>query len=218
MKSKLSMARELFPNLPLVSYVVELQRSLSGCRTVLDVGCGETSPVRFLDFDYAVGIEGHAPSAALAMRNHTHDEVLECDVRDLKHAFSDDSFDCCVALDLIEHLSKDDGLRLVMELERIASRRVLIFTPNGFLPQHDTGNNLQEHLSGWTVEEMRQLGYQVRGMYGLKTLRGERHSICCRPKIFWGVLSETTHFLFTRNHPEYAAAILCVKDVTGTRR
>jgi ubiquinone/menaquinone biosynthesis C-methylase UbiE len=36
--------------------------------------------------------------------------------------FDDDSFDAVIAFDLIEHLTQQDGLRLIAEAERVARR------------------------------------------------------------------------------------------------
>ena len=124
--------------------------------------------------------------------------------------------DACVALDLIEHLPKDDGWQLLDDLEHCATQRVVIFTPNGFLPQHGH-DDLQEHLSGWTPDEMRRRGYNVLGFYGHKALRGEYHRLKGRPKVFWAVVSLLSQTLVARHRPEKAAAIYCVKDVSKPR-
>ena len=59
---------------------------------------------------------------------------------------------------------------------------------------------------------MTNYGYRVIGLLGPKSLRGEYHAIKRRPRIFWGIVSLLGHFLWTRNHPAKAAAILCVKE------
>jgi hypothetical protein len=121
-----------------------------------------------------------------------------------------------IALDVIEHLTKEDGLRMMLSMEKIASRKVVFFTPSGFLPQHSFENNsLQEHLSGWEAEEMQKLGYQVQGLLGPKKLRGEMHVLKGRPRWFWAVVSLAAHFLWTQWAPSKAAAILCVKTKPG---
>ena len=99
------------------------------------------------------------------------------------------------------------------DLERLATRRVVIFTPNGFVPQHSHDGDLQEHLSGWTAEEMRGRGYRVYGMFGPRFLRGEYHHIKYRPQAFWVVVALLAHYGRTRRHPETAAAIYCVKEL-----
>jgi hypothetical protein len=134
-------------------------------------------------------------------------------VQDVGRFFGRHQFDCCVALDLIEHLTKEEGHQLIRDMERIASKRVLLFTPNGFLGQSGKGDDLQQHLSGWEAGEMRSLGFTVAGMHGHRFLRGEQHRHRFRPRVLSGLLSVLTHYLYTRSHPEVAAAILCIKDV-----
>ena len=94
-------------------------------------------------------------------------------VRTIAQLFADKRFDGCVALDVIEHLPKPDGLDLLQQMEALARKRVIFFTPNGFMPQRSRNGDLQEHLSGWSVDDFEGLGYTVVGMCGPKTLRGE---------------------------------------------
>jgi predicted TPR repeat methyltransferase len=188
-------------------------RQLADCRTCLDLGCGAGSPIRLLDFEYTVGLDGHEPGVNQARASKTHTEVWLGDVRRIGEYFSARQFDCVVALDLIEHLTKTEGLQLIDAMERIASKKILIFTPNGFLPQQSTDGDLQAHHSGWEAREIAALGFTVIGMHGHKLLRGERHEHRIRPQALGGVISVLTHYLYTRRHPEKAAAILCVKEV-----
>jgi SAM-dependent methyltransferase len=202
-----------FPQLGFAVYVAEMRRQLAGCRTCLDVGCGPASPIRFLDFDSTVGIDGHEPTLATARANQTHTSFELCDVTTIGARFQSGQFDCCVALDVIEHLTKEDGLALISAMERIATKRILLFTPNGYLPQQSHDGDLQAHLSGWQADEMRNLGFTVIGMHGIKFLRGEYHEHRFKPRALSGIVSVISHFLFTRSHPEQAAALLCVKSI-----
>lgn len=153
------------------------------------------------------------PDAEAARRLGTHDEIVICDLRRMDQHFTPGQFDACVALDVIEHLSKPDGLKMLRDMERLSTKRTIIFTPNGFLPQfHAEDSDLQQHLSGWEVAEMRAYGYKVIGLLGLKSLRGEYHRLKRKPRFFWAFIALLTHLLWTRNHPEKAAAILCVKE------
>ena len=190
-----------------------IRSALKGCNSVLDVGCGPKSPLQVLGFESLAGIEGYAPAYEAAKSAKTHDELVLGDIRFLEQYFKPSSFDACVALDVIEHLTKEDGLKLMASMEKIASRKTLFFTPNGFLPQrHGDDDDLQLHLSGWEAREMRKQGYRVFGSLGPKILRGEGHQLKYRPRAFWAGTSLVGHFLFTRWLPEYAAAILCVKE------
>lgn len=189
---------------------LELARTLKDCASVLDLGCGNNSPLTTLRTQRLVGFEGFEPALAEAKARATHDDWVLGDVRKLGELLGERRFDACVALDLIEHLPKEDGWRLLDAMERVATRKVIVFTPNGFLPQRGH-NDLQEHLSGWVPAELRNRGYRVIGFYGHKTLRGEYHRLKKRPKIFWGVVSLLSQ-LYVRHRPDQAAALYCVKD------
>ncbi len=82
-------------------------------------------------------------------------------------------FDLVVAFDFIEHLSKEDGYKLLYEIDRISDKSSMLFTPNGFVWQAPSVNNpFNAHISGWTPSELRKLGWGlIRGHTGLKVLR-----------------------------------------------
>lgn len=191
---------------------LELRRVLLDCDTVLDVGCGPNSTLSWFGFRRLTGIEAYAPSIETAKANATHNDLVQGDIRELERFFKPGQFDACVAVDVIEHLPKEEGLRLVRAMEHIARTKNVLTTPSGFLPQgHTENNDLQEHVSGWEAEEMRDMGYRVIGLLGPKKLRGEYHVLKWRPKILWGMVSLGLHFLWTRWQPAAAASILCVK-------
>src|SRR5260221_2682582 len=193
-----------------------LMDALRGCDNVLDVGCGYSMNMRWFKVKHSVGIEGHQPSCEKARQQNTHDELVNGDVCALDQYFQPGQFDACIALDVIEHLTKEGGIKLIEQMEQISRHKVIFLTPGGFLPQHSfDNNNLQEHLSGWDAAEMEQRGYQVIGLLGPKGLRGEQHVLKRSPKIFWGLVSMLGHILWTRKRPEKAAAILCIKTKTG---
>src|ERR1043166_5173699 len=115
--------------------LLELRKALNDCDTVLDVGCGSPSPLHLFQARRSVGIDGHQPSLDQAQKSGTHHEFICEDIRRLEHQFSGGQFDCCIALDVIEHLKKADGFKLMEAMEKVARRKVIFFTPNGFLPQ-----------------------------------------------------------------------------------
>jgi SAM-dependent methyltransferase len=201
------------PNQILVK--LALREALLGCESVLDIGCGVTMTLRQLGVSQTVGVEGYAPSLLEAQRQNTHDHLVQCDIRELSKQFQPRQFDACIALDVIEHFTKPDGLKLVADMEKIAKKRVIFLTPSGFLPQrHANNDDLQEHLSGWTAAEMEQMGYRVIGLLGPKSLRGEYHALNRRPAAFWGLVSLAGQCAWSKYHPAQAAALLCVKTLT----
>jgi hypothetical protein len=161
-----------------------------------------------------VGLEGYPPEFEKAQRLKTQDEIICGDLRNLTHYFKPGQFDACIALDVIEHLPKEEGLKLMREMELIAKKKVIFFTPNGFLPQKQSADSdLQAHFSGWEANEMKGHGYDVLGMLGPKSLRGEYHALKRRPKVFWGIVSTLDQIVRIHRRPEKAAAILCIKTV-----
>lgn len=220
MKSKTGLAWELLKSGADPAQMIvklALREALLGCRSALDVGCGSSPVMRQIRIPRLVGIEGYEPAIEQARKLNTHDEIVQGDVRELTRYFLPGQFDACVGLDVIEHVTKEDGLKMMKAMETIAAKRVILFTPCGFLSQrHAANDDLQEHLSGWEPGEMTGYGYRVTGFLGPKKLRGEYHALKRRPRIFWAIVSLAGHWLWTRNHPEKAAAILCVKDVASS--
>lgn len=185
------------------------------CDSVLDVGCGTDSPVGRLTarLGRTVGVDGHAPSVEASRRRGMHSDYLVAGVLEIGEHFAERSFDCVVASDLIEHLEKADALRLLGLMERIARKKVIVFTPNGFLLQGEYGDNpFQRHRSGWGVEEMQALGYRVSGINGWRPLRGELARVAWRPRPFWKAVSFLSRPL-TARFPRHAFQLLCVKDL-----
>ncbi|RKZ45647.1 MAG: SAM-dependent methyltransferase [Candidatus Parabeggiatoa sp. nov. 3] len=165
-----------------------------------------------------MGIEKYKPDLESAKQSQTHDEFYELDALSCQEYFGENQFDVCVAFDVIEHLTKEDGLKLLADMEKMASKRVIIFTPNGFLPNQSVEKgDFQEHLSGWDVDEMRKLGYNVIGLNGLKHLRTEVYRLKYKPQAFWAIVSWLTQF-YCRTHPHQAAGILCWKDTKKCRK
>lgn len=172
-------------------YYRKLAVELKTCDLVLDVGCGSWSPLsKVKKHFYAEGIDIHKPSLEKANHSGVHDKYRLGDVNKIDEYYQAKSFDAVIALDLIEHLSKSDGLKLIKKMEKIARKKVILLTPNGFIRQDPLKNNpYQVHQSGWRVSEFSKLGYRVYGMRGLKLIRGEWATIKFKPWLLWGVVS-----------------------------
>lgn len=199
----------------MITLVSELEDAVAGAESLLDVGCGNSSALRYFRKKPArtVGLDGYQPSLDQSRQQNIHDEYVCGDILDIDTLFDNDEFDCVMSIDVIEHLPKEQGFEFLEKLEKVARRRVIVFTPNGFLPQNEhSGNPLQKHLSGWTVEEMQQCGYEVIGINGWKPLLGEFSLPRFWPRALWILLSRLTQ-IFTRNRPKYAFQILCIKTL-----
>lgn len=201
---------------------LEAQVDGHGFASLLDVGCGERTPLADVlpRIPYSVGVDAYLPAIEASRSAGLHTEYVHANVLALDEIFPPGSFDVVVAAEVIEHLSKADGLRLLASMARIARKRVVVVTPNGWLPQEPIdGNEYQRHLSGWEVAEMRALGYRVIGANGWRPLRGDRAHIRWRPEWLWEKVSFLTQDWVARS-PRHAFHICCVKDLEeeGVRR
>lgn len=205
---------------PKPEYLKIIEKEIKGCQTLLDVGCGGFSPLKDINktMQKSVGVDAFKPSIDAAKKRKTHTENKVMNIFKLKSFFKEKSFDCVVALDLIEHLTKEEGNKLLVDLERIAKKKVIIFTPNGFVPQgvYD-GNTYQIHKSGWGFREMFKKGYKVYGLNGVKALRGEYAKVKLKPEAFWERVSHISKGI-TKIIPASSYQILAVKNLTSDRK
>lgn len=211
----------LFRRLALAStYVVPdlywlLRRATRDCASVLDVGCGgHTSPfavIGKLPGQRRIGVDHFPPALERSRAANVHDAYILADVFD-EQALQE-RFDCVVVLDLIEHFEKERGALLLDRLERIARRRVVVLTPNGFLPQEPfDGNESQRHLCGWTAAELRARGYTVYGASGAKFIKGPYALPRWRPALLWSLASLVTQYVVVAL-PERAFHLFAVKEL-----
>lgn len=197
----------IFPNT-----AVLIKRELKNCKSFLDLGCGKNSDVRYFSKEFnSAGVDICKSDLEESRKKGIHNKYFVMDVRNLR--FKPRSFDAVLAIDLIEHLSKGEGEKLLRDMERIAKKKVIILTPNGFLEQKVFDDNKhQMHKSGWTASEMRGRGYRVAGFNGVKFLKGERGGVKFRPRHFWRLVSDVSQ-LVTYHFPEHAFQLFCVKDI-----
>ncbi|MBU0686201.1 MAG: class I SAM-dependent methyltransferase [Candidatus Thermoplasmatota archaeon] len=146
-------------------------------KTVLDVGCGRGfvgSMLRiYRDPTRIVGIDNFDPSIDFARRMKAYDEVVKLDLAKDDIPFRDNEFDLVVCLEVIEHLRKDDGLRLLGRMESVG-KRLIISTPGVYFPQPNYEDNPhQAHISFYSAKELRRRGYSVYGV-GSLTLWGKK--------------------------------------------
>jgi hypothetical protein len=187
-----------------------------GCDSLLDVGCGSSSPIAGFasEIKYRVGVDAHLGSIEISGDKGIHSEYVMSDILEIGEKFSPSSFDCVTLLEVIEHLPREAGEKLLKQCERLAKGRVIVSTPNGFVPQDPTPNNpFQEHVSGWSAMDFRSRGYEVLGMAGWKHFRGQLMRPRWRPHFLFERISLLTEAWFI-NRSDYAFQILCSKDVS----
>lgn len=171
-----------------IFYFKVLERSLSDCKSILDVGCGADSPLKNVKKTFvSEGVDIFEDSIKQSQKNKIHDKYIIFDIRKIDKIHKRKSFDAVIALDVIEHLNKKESLDLIKKMENIARKKVIILTPNGFYHQDAYDNNPHRvHRSKWKKEDFEKLGYKIYGLRGLKYIRGEYATIKYKPWLFWG--------------------------------
>lgn len=192
-----------------------LGKSLSDCTSVLDVGCGDNSPLRTVkNIVYSEGIDIHKPSITVSKKNKIHQKYRIGDIQDIDVHYKDKSFDAVIAMDVIEHLKKNEAKVLIKKMENISRKKVILLTPNGFHDhEHFDNNPHQEHKSGWTVKELQKLGYRVSGLRSFKFIRGDFATINLKPWLFWGIIAFVTEPVLYY-FPELSYHLFAVKKVS----
>jgi SAM-dependent methyltransferase len=178
-------------------------------RSFLDVGCGTGEVMQVFNLHeteiYRVGVDIFRPSLERCHNSQTYDEVILCDIRHLP--FRNKSFDVAFCVEVIEHLPKDDGCRLIEKLEELALKQVLLEFPTSTGPPEGRRwdrNVFQLHRSGWTFEEFRKEGYKVRGMMP----KFPRAGYMC----FYDLSYVLPSVLLVYFRPECANHVICMKS------
>jgi len=133
--------------------------------TILDVACGLSLKSKYIPAQIRVGVDIYDEYFKHIEADVPY-VVVKYDVRKLREIFLPKSFDLVIALDVIEHLEKEDALSMIKQCEEIARLGVVLETPKGYIPQNldiqgHGGHQWQTHRCGWEVKELEDLGYKV---------------------------------------------------------
>jgi hypothetical protein len=141
----------------------QLQRTLRSkierTHVVLDIGCG-IQPQKLVVANVHICVEPFREYADHLL-NARHDRdyvVLNCGWEKAIQVLAPGSVDSVFLVDVVEHLEKQEGQKLLKQTLPLVRRQVVVITPYGFMPQHHedgkdiwglSGGCWQEHRSGW---------------------------------------------------------------------
>lgn len=198
-----------------------LRKNLRDVNRILDLGCGRNSILQHFAFNYSLGVDTFKPCIEESKKKGIHSDYLIGDITRLN--FKASSFDAVIAFDILEHLNKPEAEKLINNMEKWASKVVIIRTTNGFQHQDPYEDNVyQIHRSGFSIPEFKNLGYRIYGTGFPKGFWRISHVINPTPyelnhvgnykaKIL-GFFKEIGHFV-VRNIPYFATALLCIKKL-----
>jgi SAM-dependent methyltransferase len=189
-----------------------------GLKSGLDIGAGDSSLLtgpRSLGF-HSTGIDVSEAAVENARKRNLHDR---CICGNFMEERFPEPFDVVVISHVLEHFTRDDGLRVLQRIESLAKRLIYVETPHGFLEQPDVGGNLfQRHLSGWFPHDFEGRGYTVFGA-GPRWLRGPMGKSRFLPEPLAQLVGRATQWRYFRA-PRRAATIAAIKyiDESGNVR
>lgn len=143
-------------------------QAMKPAEVLLDIGCGIVPQnyvrprVHICCEPYGEYVEHLQKKIADMAQKDRHYVVVNMGWHEAVRYFPEKSVDTVILVDVIEHLEKEEGRKLLQATEKVARRQVIVFTPLGFMPQHHgdgkdawglNGGDWQEHKSGWMPED-----------------------------------------------------------------
>ncbi|MCX5657815.1 MAG: class I SAM-dependent methyltransferase [Candidatus Omnitrophica bacterium] len=154
-----------------------LQKELVGCNSVLDLGCGPSSPLQHcVNVKYSVGVEAFRHYLEETQKRMIHTKYINKRIEELD--FPENNFDAVIMLEVLEHLPQKEGYEIIKKAEKWARKKIILSTPNGYFPMEEVDNNIyQNHLSGWDVGKLKKEGFLIRGLSGAKIMYSSENRV-----------------------------------------
>lgn len=167
----------MYREIEVKDFLPVLLEQLKFCESILDVGSGTGILLERYEATVVLGMDIHRPYLLHRKYKSPHIIPVHADALHMDKLFLPDTFSAVTFIDSLEHFDMQDGKRLLGMAERIASNRVVVFTPRGYFPQDGVdhfslkGEHYQKHRSGWEPEDFMELGYTVT------VLKGYHHAL-----------------------------------------
>lgn len=202
------------------SYMWLLRVSIGDPKTILDLGCGDGSLIEFLSGGKKwkiTGIDIYKKVIEAARKRNIYYKLIQGDLLKTLKDNPGNKYDVIFFSQVIEHVTRSNGEKILDEIEKLAKKRIIVGTPRGFMEQpHEflDGNPNQVHKSGWSIEDFTSRGYKV---YGVGFLPIWSHDGLGRNANFLTmVLSNIISYLMSPVvyfFPALGAGILAIKDI-----
>ena len=127
--------------------------ALIGGGAAVDLGCGEAHTTKNWPMCTLVDLVQRASADRWI-------EALDIRLAPALFAREQRKYNLTVISDVIEHLTRADGDKLIADMEPI-TKAMFIFTPIGPYKLDENSKDPDVHKSAWTPEEFEALGWQV---------------------------------------------------------
>lgn len=196
-------------------------------KSILDIGIGfgkygllfrdllEIPFERYNKQDWQIKIDGvevfkdyHNP-----IYDFTYDNVYFGDILQTIDTLA--NYDCIILIDVLEHFTKEDGLRLITKLLLHCNKGVIVSTP--FYPDHQIeylGNQYEQHKSIWSIVDFQHFNFNYER---IPIEQNGAHLFIFKPnatykKFPWEVITCNS---FIEKKPLAIAYLLPHKNLTG---
>lgn len=140
---------------------------------ILDIGMGEglwgfILKTQKMGRPYIVGVEPFVDHITNLKKVNIYDELYAMMGQTYLEMKPDEKFDIILLLEVIEHDTKEESIKLIKSLEKRMNHGglMIVSTPDGFSEgaKGYAGNDANKHMSGWSRTELQDLGYIVQSI------------------------------------------------------
>ena len=149
--------------------ILEIISRYEPIKSVLDIGAGDGSWGHLIRAGLCrkvdmVAIEKYLDNCSKLYATGIYCNVVHADALNALDHFDRKGVDVVLASQVIEHLEKEDGLKLIDIMKELASKLVIVATPRGYMPvsAENNPNKYEKHLSGWNEADFRRLGFETQ--------------------------------------------------------
>jgi len=161
---------------------IYVRQACEGGKSLLSLCCGIGAEFKRLTTTRVTAVDIVPEYLEKVNEIYPHVKTVLRDAVDYTAEQPDKSVDVISIIDGIEHLTKQEGLRLIKEMKRVAKQQIIIFTPDGYTknePHHawdvPAGDEAQIHRSGWTRAELEGLGFKFLVSFKYTSAHGEKY-------------------------------------------
>lgn len=202
------------------SYMWLLKAAIGDAKTVLDLGCGDGTLMELLSKGekwQITGIDIYKEDVEVARKRNVYKNLIRGDLlKTLNSNSLQSKYDVIFFSQVIEHVTRSQGEKILSAIEKLARKRIIVGTPRGFMEQpHEflDDNPHQVHKSGWSIEDFASRGYKVHGV-GF-SLIWSYHGLGRNASIYRKILSNIISYLMSPIvyfFPTLAAGVIATKE------
>lgn len=199
----------LFHN-PFISYFTPLDLRK---KIILDCGCGKginaylIRVTKDLSGSKLIGLDMNEEYLRFVKKHKVYDKTIKHKLPEIP--LKDKSVDFVLCNEVIEHLPKSQGKKLLSEIDRVCKERAIVTTPNIFF-LNEKDKYIDEHHSKWSAADFKSMGYKTYGV-GIKIPIHYSSRFMKIKHILNYVLTPISFVL-----PDISEYLICTKDFNNT--